>query len=358
MPFGCSISRKWWNMPTAKQHKGFHFAVAAVVFLVESTMAGAALSGNLSEFVAAGAHLIIAAALIMWVSWSEECRKDLRIPLLLTIATTFMGPLGAAGTLVTLAFMARYRKAATSFEEWYSALFPETRTESQMELWQRIIVGNDSLDKSSVAPFSDILFFGTLAQKQELISLMSRSFKPVFAPILRAALNDSNNSIRVQAASAITVIEDDFLRRSLGLASDARQNPRDPALLLKLARFSDEYANAGILDHDRELDSRNKALEAYREYLRLQPEDQVARTAIGRLLLLDEKYDEALLCSSVAIKEEEPSLELILIYMEALYHLHRFDELRRLSAKYASLCEGGRVSPEAVETLKLWASPA
>jgi tetratricopeptide (TPR) repeat protein len=321
-------------------------------------LAGAALSGYLSEAVIVGAHLTIAAALTIWVSLSDECRKDLRVPLLLTIATAFMGPIGAAGTLVTIAFMARYRKAATSFEEWYGALFPETRTESQMELWQRIIVGNDSLDKSSVAPFSDVLLFGTLAQKQELISLMSRSFQPVFAPILRAALNDPNNSIRVQAASAITVIEDDFLRRSLSLASDARQNPRDPALLLKLARFSDEYANAGILDHERELDSRQKALGAYREYLRLRPEDQAARTAIGRLLLLDERYDEAVLCSSVAIEEEEPSIELILIYMEALYHLHRFDELRRLSAKYSSLCEGEHVSPEAVETLKLWASPA
>src|SRR6185436_344770 len=127
----------------------------------------------------------------------------------------------------------------------------------------------DGLDTSSVAPFSDILFFGTLAQKQELISLMSRSFQPAFAPVLRAALDDANNAIRVQAASAITLIEDDFMRRSLSLASSVREKPGDPELLLKQARLHDDYARSGILDRDRERDSRKKALETYREYLRI-----------------------------------------------------------------------------------------
>lgn len=325
---------------------------------MESALTAAWVAGYWSGAAATAAHLTIAVLLTAWVMLSMECRTDLRLPLLLILTTVFMGPIGAAGTLVVIALMSYYGRNATPFEEWYLALFPETRIHSEVDLWERIIAGEDSLDKSSVAPFSDILFFGTLAQKQELISLMSRSFQPIFAPILRTALNDSNNAIRVQAASAITVIEDDFLQRSLSLATSVRENPRDPSLLLELARLNDEYANAGILDRDRERDSRNKALEAYREYLQLSPKDLEARTAFGRLFLREEKYEEARSWAAESVNDGEASSELIFIYMEALYQLRRFDELRRLAAKQVSLVQNDRIPLEAVETIKLWANTA
>jgi tetratricopeptide (TPR) repeat protein len=333
------------------------------VFLLESAVAAAMVAGYSSEAAAAAAHLTIAATLTAWVirdhrdSAIAPQRKDLRLALLLTVTTAFMGPIGAGGTLAAMAFMSCAR-STTPFEEWYRALFPETATTGEMDSWQRIISGQDIPNKSSVAPFSDILCFGTLAQKQELISLMSRSFQPVFAPVLRAALTDSNNAIRVQAASAITVIEDDFLRRSLSLTACVRENPRDSSLLLQLARLHDDYASAGILDHDREGDSRNKALKAYGEYLQLNPKDLEARTAIGRLFLRAEEYQEAMLWSAEAVENGETSSALILTYMEALYQLRRFGELRRLAAKHTSLAQSEDIPLEAVETLKLWASTA
>jgi polysaccharide biosynthesis protein PelE len=341
-----------------KQRKTSYLAVAAAVFLLESALMGIAVTRHLGPAAAVTAHLMIAATLIAWTISSSECRNDLRIPMLLTVTTAFMSAIGAAGTFVTIMLMSYYAEAPASFEDSYRGSPPESQTRTAAELRQRIIDGQGGLDKSSVAPFSDILFFGTLSQKQELISLMSRNFQPVFAPILRMALNDANNAIRVQAASAITLIEDDFLRRSLSLASSVRDNPSDPALLLNLARLNEEYSKTGILDRDRERDSRNKALEAYREYLQLNPRDLEARAAIGSLLLLDEKYDEALLWSAEAVNDGKASVELVLIYMESLYHRRRFQELRNLAAKYSVLAENDRVSPEAVETLKLWANPA
>jgi hypothetical protein len=75
--------------------------------------------------------------------------------------------------------------------------------------------------------------------------------------------------------------------------------------------------------------------------------------------MLEGKYDEALSWSSEAVKDGETSLELILTHMESLYHLHRFNELRRVSTRYLTLAENNQhISPETVETLKLWAKPA
>lgn len=343
-------------MLTAKQHRTPYIAVAVAVFLMELGLTASAVAGHWSG--AAVAHLGVIAILTAWMIFSSECRTDLRLPLLLTVTTAFMGPIGGAGTIVVIVLTKRYAKTATSFEEWYFALFPEAEAHGQLDLWRGILVDEDNPDKSSVAPFSDILFFGTLAQKQELISLMSRSFQPVFAPILRTALGDSNNAIRVQAASAITVVEDDFLRRSLTMTASVRENPQDPPLLLKLARLNDEYASAGILDSGREQESCNRALETYREYLKLRPKDLEARTAIGRLLLREGKYDEARLWSSEIVDDSAPSSELLFIHMEALYHLRRFHELRHLATSYVGQVQSDHLSLEVAETLKLWANPA
>lgn len=341
-------------MFTTKQNRRLYGAIAAVVFLAESAAAGVLAAGYFSITAAAIEHVTIVAALTAWTALSRECRKDLRIPLSLTVMTAFMGPFGAGGVLTAIGFVSYYSRTATSFDDWYKSLFPEAG-KSQTQLWRNIILSRDDLDQSSVASFSDILFFGTLSQKQELISLISKRFQPVFAPILRMALNDSNNAIRVQAASAITVIEDDFFQRSLSLATAVGKNPQDAALLLSLARLHDEYANAGILDHHREQNSRMKAYEAYRDSLKLQPKDLDARAGIGRLLMHDRKYEEAAMWLAESVEESEAPSELILIYLEALYRLQRFGELRRLATKYSSLAGSATLPAQGAETLKLWA---
>ena len=338
-----------------KEPSGMVFIIAGVAaLLVEMAMLALVMAGDWSLAAAGLVHAAVVLALSLWTLLSPACRKDLRMPFLLTTMTCFMGPLGAFGVTVTMALTKLYGKSATPFEEWYASLFPEAQAQPAAGFWHRVLSRGD-LDQGSVAPFSDILFFGSLAQKQELISLVAKNFRPVFSPVLRMALDDSNNAIRVHAASAITTIEDEFLKRTLDLSAAVRRRPGDPSTLLRLARLNDEYAVAGILDRDRERQSREQAREAYREYLRLEPKDTEARTAIGRLLLIDRKYEEAANWLEESIRQDEP--QPLLLYMEALYNLGRFGDLRELvSARYSDLIQRGGMTLEAVETIKLWAN--
>jgi tetratricopeptide (TPR) repeat protein len=314
------------------------------------------LDGRLTLWTAAPMHLAVIAILSLWLYFSEECRQDLRLPLLLVLMTLVMGPIGAAGSLVTLVFAGIYARRATPFEEWYASLFPESQVRSGIDLWQRIVVDGEENEQSSVAPFTDILFFGNLAQKQELIAVVSKNFQPVFAPVLRMALNDSNNAIRVQAASAIAKIEDEFLERSLALSESARQNPGDPSLLWKLGRLNDDYANAGILDRERARESRKRANEAYEEYLKRRPDHIEARVSVARLLLKDEKFLEAAHCLEDVIRRTDTPVPAVLLYMESLFSLGRLDDLRSLARnKYPELVSRADTSVETLDNMKLWA---
>jgi hypothetical protein len=334
-------------------------SVAAFTGVAETIVLLAVVNERIPPATAAALHVAGVAALAAWVYFSRDCRIDLRLPMMLVMMTCFMGPIGALGTLVTLLFTKIYSRTATPFEEWYAALFPDTQLRPETELWQQILVTGSEGEQTSVAPFSDILFFGNLAQKQELIALVSKNFQPVFAPVLRMALNDSNNAIRVQAASAITKIEDEFLQRSLSLSSAAQQKKADPGLLWKLARLNDDYANAGILDHERERESRKRAGEAYEEYLKLRPDHVDARIAVARLLLRDGQYAEAARGLENLIDRENVPTQLILLYMEALYSLGKFEDLRRVAhRKFSEIAAREDTTRDALDTLKLWTGAA
>jgi hypothetical protein len=297
------------------------------------------------------AHGGVVLALSAWCGL-PSCRKDLRLPLLLLVATCFLGPIGSAGTLVAAVTTRIYARSATPFEEWYAALFPDVERASRRPL---AAVSGDA-GHGSVAPFADILSFGQLAQKQELLTLIASDFRPEFAHVLRMALNDSNNAIRVQAATAIARIEDEFLQRSLRMSAAVLEDPADPSRVWSLATLLDEYANAGIMDRERAAAARDQAVQTYVDYLRLVDKDPAAQQAIGRLRLRAGDYVGA---AQWLEQRSDPSSALPesrLVYMEALFELGRFDELRTYAASHAQdLLLSDGLPLEARETAKLWA---
>jgi hypothetical protein len=296
-------------------------------------------------------HLAICAALIAAAAFLKFFRDDKMWPLLAGITIAVTGPIGAAGTIVAIALTIFHRRKSSNFEEWYEALFPESLPDFQAELMARIR-SHDS-GGQGVAAFADILAFGTVAQKRELITLMTKHFEPRFAGVLKMALDDSNNATRVQAASAVAKIQDDFTSRSLELHQSA--NSRDPQKILELGQHHDQHSRTGLLDPEGSAASRGMAIEAYRRYLELQPNDIAARSAVGRLLLQSAEFEEACAWLKETVDRGNASHEAVIAYMEALFRLHRFEELRAVARKYASPAESWNAQDESVEALKLWA---
>ena len=212
-------------------------------------------------------------------------------------------------------------------------------------------------DSGGVTPFMAVLSYGTRLQQQQAITLMTRQFYPAFAPALRQALRHPDNAVRVQAATAVATIEDDFLRQANALEDEAAAAPGDPKGLLAMATHYDDYSHTGLLDAQREQRSRDSALKAYLDYLRVMPQDVVVRLAIGRLLLRGGRYDKTAEWFALCIEEDQWTPQMIPWYMEGLYRLGRLEDVRRLAKRhYEELTRLDKFPVNVVDTVHLWAT--
>ncbi len=300
-------------------------------------------------------HLGITGALILWYRFSPGVRTDVRIPLFLIATTGALGPVGPAAALTVMALSSWFMRSATPFEEWHRNLFPEMADDAVGEMVRRAALAEVD-NPASLAPFSDVLAFGSLHQKQALIALLNRSFRPAFGPILKRALTDESNAVRVQAATAINHLENTLHARTLELSRQAREQPDNPAALLALARHYDEYLYSRILDPRREKETQKRAIEAYTRYLAMQPGDPEARSGAGRLFLRCGHYTEAAESLKTVIEGGAAGPHTKLWYLESLYRLGRYAELRAGARLLNEDPAAGTLPFAARDTLQLWAT--
>ncbi len=349
---------------TEKQHENqpgcrVRFATVLLVTLVlELLFLFAAARETITAPVAVLLHLLLLVALFFWQRKWFHCEGGVkrRTVYLLLISTALFGPVGVAGTLLAITLHACYKRTTTRFDEWYAGLFPKEPRNEITELTD-FIEAHRRLNGTAVPDsFRDILASGSLQEKRDAIVLISNHFCPEFAPALRNALLDQDNSIRVMAASSIARIENRFLEKAIQLDREAANAPDDIDVLLRQARLYDDYAFTGLLERDREEANRKKAGQIYRKIIKLQPENYPATLGLGRLLIRAGKVRVAAewLKQTLQFRKGEP--QLVLWYAESLYRLRRYRELRRLLREHgSSLLEGpGRQRPQLADVIQVW----
>lgn len=323
---------------------------------VELTLAGLLWHGKLDIWRALAVHgafiLLLAAATVAY--W-RMAGGALPAMVLLVLATFLLGPLGPIGSLFTLTFYLLTERNAPQFSDWYESLFPDENETDGAEIAVRLME-RAGQDGGSISPFLDVLSFGTRAQKQMAVAVMTRHFHPAFAPALRQALADSDNAVRVQAATAMATIEDRFVERADELRIEMERHPNDPALVLRLARHFDDYAYTGLLDHQRQEESQTQALDSYMRYLERKPEDADARLAVGRLLLRIGKAEEAVQWFERCFAESIWSPAMVAWHMDALYRLGRFEAVRGFARRHQEELTRLDTYPiRLIEMVRLWA---
>jgi tetratricopeptide (TPR) repeat protein len=331
-------------------------AVAAAAFAVECFIVRACFLPGTQWWIPLSAHLGLTSALCLWLCYAPGLRADVRLPLLLIGTTAALGPLGPAGTLATAVLARWYMRKAAPFEDWYRALFPDNHGEAGNEFASRLAHSADPDNPSGIAPFAEVLAFGSLQQKQALIALINQSFRPAFGPVLKRALTDTNNVIRVQAATAMNKIEKGIHERTLQLTREVSQNPGNPDALRELARHYDSWLYSSILDARREEEVRARALDAYRRYLAARPDDSESRIAISRLLLRSGRYSEAATSLEKAMQAGLSTSQAELWYMESLYNLGRFTELHEYARPRQDRIENADgLTAATIEAVRMWA---
>jgi len=252
-----------------------------------------------------------------------------RYLVLVFVTTTFLSIFGPLGTMLAMLLHVHFRRNATPFEEWYASLFPDHFDAPSEKLYEMLTRGlADSAKQQNVTSFTDVLQYGSIEQKRAVISLLTRDFKPEFAPALQSALSDSNPAVRVQAATAAASIENAFLERAMELEQAAKAASGDYVAQLEVARHFDNYAFSGILDGDRQAENRRKAEECYRKALDLEPTLADALLGVGRLMVRTDRLAEAARWFESGFAKGILRPSELAWYMEAVFRLGDFDRLR------------------------------
>lgn len=323
---------------------------AVVALFVEGTLLLAAARGVSLWMLAAG-HATVFLALGAWAARPD--RRATRSAALLWIATAAFGPLGPAGVLLTLALERYHARRSTPLDEWHAMLFPPSRTDENAELWRRIGQrASDIPTDQEVTPFLDVLAFGSIAQRQAAIAIIAQQFQPAFAPALHAALRDPHNVIRVQAATAIAKLENEFLAETLRLETAAHASPDDANRRLALAIHYDNQAFAGLLDVTREQDCRERATSGYLQYLHAHPDDHAVRFRLARLQHRRGLWQEAE--SQFRQLVEAGYAQAYGWLLESLFAQNRWPELRQ-AARDLGVPANAVTVPEMAAAINLWA---
>lgn len=301
-------------------------------------------------------HLAISAVVAAIAYAQYRKGMDVQHLALLAIVSTTTGIFGAVGALFgyfsTLVFSAR----AHHFKDWYETIFPTDTTSEPQVIYDSIMEGLDENPSHySVMPFSDVMRLGSENQKRRALAKMTSRFSPRFSSAFKSALSDSNNTIRVQAATAIAKVEKEFTHKLERIELARAKEPNNATLTLALAKFYDDYAFTGVLDSELEKLNRERAINAYKSYLQQDPNSSDAWIAIGRLLYRNKQWTEAAEWFRHALDRGWKVNSMILWYFECLFRLGQHRDLRRAILEYGRGVVGQEDLPSDVRNaVSLW----
>jgi tetratricopeptide (TPR) repeat protein len=314
------------------------FVIAAIILSVLHGL-------NLYLFISSGIwpiipvliHLALVGITAIIAYGQYKKGMDARHLSILAIISATTGVFGTVGALVGFIGSGIFAGRAKHFNDWYESIFPTDSLSQPQEIYDRILEGFDENPHHySVSPFLDVMHLGSENQKRRALAKMTSRFNARFAEAFRVALRDSNNTIRVQAATAIAKIEKEFTYKLERIELARAQEPNNPLLTLALAKFYDDYAFTGVLDSERERSNRERAISTYKSYLQQDPNSEETWIAIGRLLFRNHQWNEAAEWFRNAIDRGWRMKTMLMWYFECLFRLGRYRDLRR------ALLEHGR----------------
>ena len=345
------------NMVTpATAANGLFILIALILIVLHAFNLYLFLGTNMWPVIPVLIHLAISVVVSLIAYAQYKAGMDVQHLALLAIVSTVTGIFGAVGSLFGFLFTVIFRTRSHNFREWYALIFPTDLPSEPQVIYDSIIEGLDENPSNySVMPFADVMKLGSENQKRRALAKMTSRFSPRFAPAFKSALNDGNNTIRVQAATAIAKVEREFAAKLDRIEQARAMQPNDPMLTLALAKFYDDYAFTGVLDGELEKLNRERAINAYKSYLQQDPNSQEAWVAVGRLLYRDHQWEAASEWFRAALDRGWKVNTMVLWYFECLFRLGLHRDLRRAILEYGRSITGQEELPRDVrDAVALW----
>lgn len=299
-------------------------------------------------------HILLVAALFLWVIRRYHKHSGLRIALLLTLSTCFLGPFGAVGTFISVIMFMVFQKSSQSFMEWYKSIFPDEVVISFDELHLNLKSGRERPDEAgTVSSFVDVISKGNTKQKQAAIQIITHNFHPSFAIALKIALKDMDPVVRVQAASAVAAIERKYVNKFHELEEEYLKK-KDFLSTAQLADHLDEYGNLGLMDKERERETKNRSLMYFLEAYKIKKNDRHVLLAIGRLLLKQGKTLEAYEWFKKILENGLYTTEILAWTIECLFKLKMYTNLREFIQTHYDQIDAKKLQENVKSFINLW----
>ncbi len=300
-------------------------------------------------------HILIVNGCILYVFACKIFERDLRFPLLLAILTAGLGPFGPAIYLLTLLLYFVFSVTAWAQKDLFAALFPEVKADASEVVYERILQGLDVFYEAKTLPFVDVVMFGNEKQKRLAIEKMLRYYRPDFATALKQALQDSNNGIRVLAATAINTLDRHYFKTFLEFEKLYRKNSSELEHTLKFAAHCDLYLRSGVLEETRLKKIIDCAVEAYEKCLEIKPNQQVLQEHLARLYLQKGRADQSIALLENYINAEAPlSSGISKWIMASLFSTKDYAGIRAFAKKQKHVEESSADSLEVNGLLAVW----
>lgn len=343
--------------PVAAGRRGVALLAAAGVATgaIELWLGRALLTESNSPLPLFATHIAVTIALAVASLPARRWKIGGEVLMLATL-TGALGAIGVAGATVTFALVLWFRRKPHSAEEWYQALFPDTPSDPVELLFEEL--EGDRSDDAGTEPltaFGDALAFGSLAEKQRVLTLIGERFHPALAPLLRRALADTNSAIRVHTATVLGRVQKAFMERAVRLEEAVAAAP-DAANWRDLAQHYDAHAFSGVLDAVTQTEVQRKAIAAFERFLEMLPDDVAAHLRLGRLLLRCRRPTDALPHLERAHAAGLPVQDVVWL-IQCLFELRRYSAVRRLALEYLPAARQlQRIPLPMLHALTLWAS--
>lgn len=224
--------------------RAYFLAVALAAIMAEGALLDFAFAERSEPRLLLSLHFTLCAGL---AALAAAHRRQLDIASafqMLTVWTFFAGPLG--GLIASASAFANGAKQIVEFGEWFerqaSGGADRVRALRSALLCQRLRIDG----ASAALPLRDVIADGSLKQKYDALNIIQRRFDPSFVAALQLAGVDSDQSVRVLAATVAIKLQTRFSSEieALEAAADRAQTVE---AWLALAEAHGRFAGSGLL---------------------------------------------------------------------------------------------------------------
>ena len=340
----------------------FSLLISVIIGLIDLWLTIGAMDGAIGTGFALLVHLVVVAIGYIITMARKKTGMDTRASSTTLLLILFAGCFGAFGAIMMMISHILFRQEAITFKEWVKFIYPRPTPTMGESIYDDIDLKVDEHPKQyDVLPFMDVMRLGTASQKREVINQIVHHFDPRYAPVLNEALKDNSLSVRTLAATSVVRIEKQLQQKEQKLEQVLQHHEQTPELLLATARFYDDYAFSGIIDSERKQRYIKQAYDFYQRYIRRRSNDMRAAAWVGRLLVRSGEQEKAANWLKQLVDEGHTDGYILSWYVEVLYNLRRFAELRKFVQSYGGKLEqvlhDDRFMPLA-DTMQLWLKPS